>query len=90
MLLAIDCSPPFGASPNCFTEFGFLIASSTACAIARARLWNLTDVTQVADAAQTVVAIQDACSAVTTKVPPGSPLLQFAHVLCSGQRPVVL
>ena len=68
MDVLLSCNPPFAAEPDCFTSVGHFMISSPACAIAYARLFNITDATPLASVAANVNAIQDACTQVTTEV----------------------
>eukprot|EP00892_Ulva_mutabilis_P004495 jgi/Ulvmu1/2417/UM133_0018.1 len=63
----LACNPPFDLNPDCFTGFGHYIVTSSACATAYARMWNVTDPTPLVSVSANVNAIQDACSDVTNE-----------------------
>lgn len=65
------CDPPFGQVPNCFS-LGFFLITSEDCALAYARMFNVTDVASLVNIANTVDAIHTACNGVTTEVRPRS------------------
>lgn len=64
------CRPPFGDVPNCFKATGFFMITSSACAAAHARMWNISNPTPLIDVAASVNAIQDACATLTNEVWP--------------------
>lgn len=68
------CNPPFGARPDCFTGLGHYMVTSSACASAYGRMWNIPDATPLANVAQHIISIQNACAALKTQVP--APRLQ--------------
>lgn len=62
------CDPPFGERPDCFSFTALGMLTSTACAESYARLYNVSDVTILVNIANTVAAIQAACTGVATEV----------------------
>ena len=64
------CDHPFGIMPDCFTSTGHYMVTSTSCATAYARMFNVSNATPLANVAANLNAIQDACLQVTTEVRP--------------------
>ena len=62
------CIPPFGQTPECFTHFSDEMISTTACAEAYARMFGIVDIANLYNIANTVGAIRDTCSAITSRV----------------------
>lgn len=62
------CRPPFGVIPDCFSVLGDFMVTSPSCAVAYARMWNISNPNPLVEVAATVNSIQDGCAMINTEV----------------------